>query len=183
MPQVTKDQLKQRLAKVAEFYKRAVPVSTIAKRVGVTERQVYNDLNAIRKDWKQSSISDFDERLAVELAKIDNLEKTYWEAWERSCKVEKKKTEKEKGNVVEGEFKVSEKEIMKMKVSSVGNAKFLDGVYKCIDKRCDLLGLNSPTKIEHSLGFEESKVSDLPEHLKLSILEHLNKPGEAASDR
>ena len=42
------------------------------------------DLARIREQWRAAAVRDIDELQAHELAKIDQLEVTYWQAWQRS---------------------------------------------------------------------------------------------------
>jgi hypothetical protein len=45
---------------------------------------VCTDLKAITEQWKQSAVRDFDALRAEQLAKLCNLERELWEAWQRS---------------------------------------------------------------------------------------------------
>jgi hypothetical protein len=66
------------------------------------------------------------------------LESTYWEAWERS-------KENAETSVIrdtpQGRFHEERS------VGQSGNPAFLEGVLKCVNKRCELLGLDAPKKI------------------------------------
>ena len=76
----------QRRARVADWYCSGKTVYAIAELAGVHHATVTRDLAAIRQQWRDSAVRDFDAARAVELAKIDRLERQYWEAWEKSCK-------------------------------------------------------------------------------------------------
>jgi hypothetical protein len=104
--------IEQRRARVAEAYLRGQYQHDIALREGVSQSTVSLDLKAIQAQWKASSIRNLDAHKAQELARIDQLERTYWEAWGRSLR--------------EGRD---------------GDPRFLDGVQKCIVSRCKLLDL------------------------------------------
>jgi hypothetical protein len=70
---------------------------------------------------------------AVELAKIDHLEREYWAAWRDS---------KEPGEITSARpGRVTVK-----RVSRDGNPTFLDGVAWCIEQRCKIFGLYTPSK-------------------------------------
>jgi hypothetical protein len=56
----------------------------IAEQCKVTEATISYDLGKIREQWRASTVRDFDEMKAQELARIDHLEATLWEAWEAS---------------------------------------------------------------------------------------------------
>jgi len=122
---------------------------------GYTLRQqtISRDLKHIEHAWRHSALIEFNTARARELAKIDNLEREYWKAWERS-KTEKKHSEKEK---TEGPGLSSQSEglILKevtriQKWELIGDHRFLEGVQWCISKRCELLGLDAPLQLQHS---------------------------------
>lgn len=107
----------------------------------LTQQTISRDLRMIQLQWQRSSIVKFDEAKARELAKIDNLEREYWKAWERS-KTEKKHSEKAK---TEG---VTLKEVTRIqKWELIGDHRFLEGVQWCINRRCELLGLDAPRRM------------------------------------
>lgn len=123
-----------------------------ARGYTLTQQTISRDLKMIQRDWQRSTIVKFDEARAQELAKIDNLEREYWKAWERS-KTEKKHSEKEK---TEG---VQLKEVTRVeKWELIGDHRFLEGVQWCINRRCELLGLDAPKRM-HIL--EEDLVSKI----------------------
>src|SRR5262249_28077339 len=57
----------------------------IAQRLKVSRQQIGNDLKVLQRRWQESALADFNAKKVAELAKMDELERTYWEAWERSC--------------------------------------------------------------------------------------------------
>ena len=132
---VTTETLARR-GKVAAFYLQSWTQARIGLELGITQQTVSNDLHAIRLIWRESLIRNFDDARAQELAKIDRVEVEYWEAWERSQKPgETTHTEQDSS----GKTKASLR-----KVGQVGDSRFLDGVMKCIERRCALLGIDAP---------------------------------------
>lgn len=105
---------------------------------------ISNDVKWCRKQWQASAVFNFDEAKGRELAKLDLLEKTYWEAWEES-KVEKQTT---KTRRVDSNSPSTMAEATKTKRD--GDPRLLDGVMKCITKRCQILGLDAP--VEHNVA-------------------------------
>jgi predicted transcriptional regulator len=75
----------ERRLRVASLYIRGKSQVEIAADVGVSQSTVCNDLNEVRRLWKASAMVDFDAKKEEQLAKIDEVEKKAWEAWERSC--------------------------------------------------------------------------------------------------
>src|SRR5262249_16220414 len=98
-------------------------------------------LNAVRQEWLQSSLLDFNARKAEELARIDRLEREYWSAWEASKK-ERQTSTTEQTTDAEGEkLKAGIR-----KVEQTGEPRYLAGVERCIEQRVKSLGLNAPTE-------------------------------------
>jgi hypothetical protein len=113
--------------------------SEIAKSFGVTQGQISQDLAIIRAQWLASAIRDFDALKAEELRKIDLVEREYWLAWERSQQ-DKEIEFEERGSKGTRSGTRSE--------GQAGNPAFLEGVLKCIAKRCEILGLDAPKRFQ-----------------------------------
>jgi len=133
-PKRNKDQREQDLAVVAEMYLRGKLQQEIAEYLGsvreytLSQQQISSDLRTIRKRWLDSALRDFDELKAQELAKVDHLELTYWDSWDRS----KVSSPKDVHKVIQ-DF-------------TIGDPRFLTGVQWCINKRCEILGIDAPAK-------------------------------------
>lgn len=127
------------MEQIAAYYLKGMRQADIAEKLGVTQPQVSYDLKTIHKRWRESALVNMNEVKHRELARIDELERTYWDAWARSCE-EKTKTRTEK--VVDGVTKASvEKDQM------LGNPSYLSGVQWCIEQRCKIFGLYEAAKI------------------------------------
>jgi hypothetical protein len=144
---------------VASLYIRGKSQVEIAADVGVSQSTVCNDLNEVRRLWKASAMVDFDAKKEEQLAKIDEVEKKAWEAWERSCEdaevrhrrrefirveVKSKSGRKTKGR---GKVGGAHKMVPVKGVSEftargqVGDPRFLDQVMRCVETRVRILGL------------------------------------------
>jgi hypothetical protein len=99
----------------------------------VTQGQVSCDLKAVRKAWLESSIRDFDELKAQELAKLDHLEATAWENFERSCRV----TIKMRNGRVRHDKKA-------------GDVRWLQAVFSVVESRLKCLGVLKPANLKVS---------------------------------
>lgn len=134
---------KKRRLRVTELYLQGWTQVKIAEEVGVTQGMVSKDLAAIREEWLQASIENIDEAKARELARIDNLEREYWEAWYRSCEdaetVVKKAVETDKGQ---------RKEATQTAKGQAGDPRFLAGIQWCIQQRCKILGIEAAAKLD-----------------------------------
>lgn len=134
----------------------------IGQHLDLNQSTVSRDLKAIQVEWKKTASTDFDAAKARELAKIDKLERTYWDAWERSCEDAQTKTLKAKGAITrqvagpDGPQFVQESpaETSTQTKAQGGDPRFLQGVQWCIDRRCKLLGIDAPVKIEQSGSVE-----------------------------
>ncbi len=134
-------QREQDLSTIAKMYLTGSTQAEIGLHLGVTQQQISQDVKEIQKRWLDSSLRDFDELRAEQLAKIDRLETNYWAAWERSCRDRKRQragTKTDSHDRTEhAEFTTEGRD---------GNPAFLAGVDKCIERRCKLLGLDAPIK-------------------------------------
>jgi hypothetical protein len=129
---------------VADRYLRGQTQFAIAQSLEVSQQTVSSDVVAIRKEWRKSALIDFDAKQDRELAKIDALEREYWDAWERS------KTEKQHTRTRKRTGKAAGDEAEVRKEPRDGNPKFLEGVRQCIYLRCRIL------------GFIKEKIEDQP---------------------
>lgn len=140
------------LNEVSRMYLTRVPILQIVKLLAesrpyrISKAQVIYDLNTLRARWRVERIKNMDERQAEELAKVDQLETEYWEAWRRSQAEQQKTTQEALGD--------GKKKASLTKQTSVGDPRFLDGVMKCIDKRCEILGLNAALQIEQTASVD-----------------------------
>jgi transcriptional regulator with XRE-family HTH domain len=136
-PSRTSDQILNHRRIIAERYLRGDYQSDIARDLGISQPQISYDLKAIRAQWIAATIRDFDAAKAQELAKIDQVEAEYWKAWARSQE-DKEISYSETG--MKGSKSGNRSE------GQAGNPAFLDGVLKCITKRCEILGLDAPKR-------------------------------------
>ena len=86
-----KDQLKQaRLEIIAGLYKRGYSMAKIAEEVRqrlnttCSTRTVWNDVQQLLKEWRESRIEDVDQALQLELERIDESVAELWQQWDKS---------------------------------------------------------------------------------------------------
>jgi hypothetical protein len=146
--------LARRRARVAELFLAGRTQYEIAEEVKVTQTTVSRDLSAIREDWMARASSDFAERRAEELAKIDRLELEYLDGWQRSKQI-REKTHTRKKSRPSGRTTVNGAPIMEesleagvAKEQDVGDPRYLEGVRWCISERCRIIGLYAPKNID-----------------------------------
>ena len=139
----SKDQRLRDRATVARLYCQGVPQWQIGEQLGVTQQQVSLDLKKVRQEWRESALVHIDEKINQEIAKIDNMEREAWAAWERSID-DKRKTTRE--DMRAGDATTRTKGAVTTETSP-GDPRYLQTVQWCITKRCELLGLNAPAKM------------------------------------
>lgn len=84
--------------------------------------------------------------LARELAKINQIEATYWEAWERSCGTRTRTVAEERRGRADA---IVERIVCE---DGCSRASFLAGVQWCIDRRCKLLCLDDADLRQVTVG-------------------------------
>lgn len=73
-----------RRAQAAKLYVRGWTTRQIGQHLGVSHVTVALDLKELRAEWQESRLSAYDEWIAVELAKLGEIESEAWAAWEKS---------------------------------------------------------------------------------------------------
>ena len=138
-------QREQDYIEIARRYAKAEPQAAIAKDLGVTQQQISEDIKAILGRWRKVYLGAVNDKIASELAKINDLERTHWQACEDSKTVKEVtntgKTTGKDGDRLKAELRKEDRD---------GNPAFLAGVMACIDRRIKLLGLDAPEKHEHA---------------------------------
>lgn len=149
------------LRETAALYLHGLTHYEIAKRLNVSRQQICYDLKILQRRWQESALADFNSKKAAELAKMDELERTYWEAWERSCQA-REVTTQEKTQGGEGQSDEARLKAGVRKEQRDGNPEFLRGVERCIELRCKISGAFAAVKIAPTTpdGEEEWHASD-----------------------
>ena len=133
-----------RREQVASLYLRGMSQQTIAVDLDIGQATVSRDLSALQKAWQASALVDVDEAKARELARIDELERTYWLEWEAS-KHDKEATATKKVKAGEGSERL---EATVRKEQRLGDPRYLAGVQWCITRRCEIMGIDAPKRSE-----------------------------------
>lgn len=137
----------ERRKRVAELYLQGFTQTQIGSQFGVNQSTICFDLKCIRKEWRKSTIRDFDDAKAIELQKIDQLEREAWKAWDRSQKPQQTA-------VINGQG--SGERSKKTIVNQYGDPRFLEVVHKCIAQRRAILGLDALPPSEGPATHDES---------------------------
>lgn len=116
----------------------------------LSRAQIAYDLADLQRQWQQQALEQRGLWVAQELAKIRNLEREYWHAWERSL-LEQTRTRTEQGTTgqidKDGNPGKSAKAVIE-KETPTGVPAYLAGIMACIERRCKLLGLDAPTQLQ-----------------------------------
>jgi hypothetical protein len=138
----------ERRKRVAGMYLQGMSQWEIGRQIGVTQQCIAKDVHALEKEWLASSVVDIDAAKAKELARIDRLERVAWRAWRRSCQRKEKATTRMEKKLGEDAQKAK---TVTSKATELrdGNPEYLRRVEWCISKRCELLKLNPPQRLEH----------------------------------
>lgn len=136
----------RRRQEVAERYLRGEYQTTIAAALNIDQAQVSRDLKALRELWLASAVRDFDAAKAQELAKIDEVERAAWGAWEKSTQNKEVATQETDGVTEAGRPRI--KKAVLRKEGQSGNPAFLNTILTCIERRCAILGLDAPKRFQ-----------------------------------
>jgi transposase len=167
-------QREEDLVQITRLYLQGRTQRDIAEVVGVSQGQVNHDLKLIQTRWRESSIMDMNEAKQRELARLDELEREYWAAWEQSKNERTKARQESDGKSKDGKPNVVRATMEREQRD--GNPAFLAGVMSCIERRCKLLGLDAPAKAEltgKDGGPIKTEVANKPDLSKLSVDELL----------
>lgn len=137
-PSYESPRLAERRQQVAEFYLQSWTQAAIGQKLGISQPTVSLDLAVVRREWRESSIRDFDAAQEMELRKLDRVEREAWAAWERS-------QQPLQSAVISGDG--AGKQARKAVRNRHGDLRALDTILKCIAARRAMLGLDAPTRI------------------------------------
>jgi len=75
--------LAKRRYEVAQMNLAGMTLAQIGEKLGVNAATVCRDLEWVREEWRKSAVQDYDQARAIELAKLNLVERNLWDAWER----------------------------------------------------------------------------------------------------
>ena len=102
---------------------------------------IYKDLALLHKRWREEAVTAIDQLKHIELRRLAHLERTAWRAFKKSQRERTRNSvEKITGKSPGTKTKIS-------KEAQSGNPAFLERIAWCINKRCQILGLDSPYRV------------------------------------
>lgn len=147
----------------APLYKRGWSIRAIAEEIRTrldtrcSTRTVWNDINEMLDEWRAARIQDVDQRLQLELERIDDAVRELWEQWEKSKEDWVREHNKRVGVPVESEgngggegteiFTVKREKVTE-NVVGLGNHSYIAEIRQQLAERRKLLGLYAATKTE-----------------------------------
>ncbi len=113
---------------------------TISSTLGIAIKTVETYIRMSHMSWRDTSGIDMDQAMGEQLAKIAEVERESWQAWKDS-----------KRTVSIPIPQPSLRQRLRsdaVRINLPGDPAFLAIVLKCIDRRCRVLGLDGPHKID-----------------------------------
>ncbi|VTS01621.1 Uncharacterized protein OS=Idiomarina xiamenensis 10-D-4 GN=A10D4_12889 PE=4 SV=1 [Gemmata massiliana] len=152
-----KARIDARRAKVATLYLAGKSQQAIACEVGVSQMTVSKDLARLRAAWRESALRDFDAMRGEELARLELIERTAWQAWKNSCRdAETSQVETELRNPggkasnrnpkVRCSIPVRVTRTRSSRKES-GDARFLQQVLQCVELRLKMIDALDPVLV------------------------------------
>lgn len=127
--------------RIANYRLRGMPFRDIATQVGLSVSYCYDEYKVVEQRWRKSAYDSLTQLKAQELARLDIVESEAWRAYERSqaerTAAEERFSYDRNGQRVRDGGKAKRQ-------TRDGDARFLQIVLDCIDRRIKLLGLDSP---------------------------------------
>jgi hypothetical protein len=140
-----KFRIAERRKTVASLYLRGKFQSEISNEVKVDRCTISRDLKVIEEEWLKSGVMDLNAAKARELAKLDEIERQAWDAWEKSRK--DAEIMEVTGTAQGGKGRPDK--VKKITKGQAGDSRFLAIILDCANQRSEILGLDAPRKLEH----------------------------------
>lgn len=139
----------KRRESVANMYLQGKSQRVIADVLDVSLGTINGDLKYLRQLWQQNASTNIDEIISRELAKLDNLEAQAWDSYQKSLVTIEKAQGRRKSPPTKKDQPPRESESSFVKqFENAGDPRFLSIVENCIDRRCRILGIDAPGKVE-----------------------------------
>jgi hypothetical protein len=138
-PKRTRFQRELDLACITKMHLEGRSQYEIAAELNLSQPAICRDLAEVRRRWREASLIDINEAKQRELARIDLLEREYWQAWERSQE-----------DMIKTHSARDDREGDRVSVTREprdGNPAFLSGVQWCVEQRCKILGIYEVAKL------------------------------------
>lgn len=136
-----------RKAVVAEMYVTGKTFFDIGQKLGVSKVTIHKDMLENRQEWREARLNCTEQWTDEQLVKLDRLEAAAWDGWERSHGVHQKTTVETIQSDGDEDDGIRQKHTV-VDNPIAGDARFLDVILRVIQRRCAILGIDAPEKIE-----------------------------------
>lgn len=157
--------VESRLEIVSELYKRAYTYREIQREVisrlnlkSYSLKTVKEDIERLLSFWREQEVRDVDDRVRLELARIDEAVRELWEQWEKSKRDYTRTSSKRKrepvtgGKKKEGRLKTLQQEETETEVIRLGDVSYMAEIRAQLAERRKLLGLYESEKVDVSVS-------------------------------
>lgn len=163
-------EIEVRLNIIAPLYLKGWTEKEITKEVRrVIDRPTYNqahaDIQRLLQCWRSERLTDVDDKITMEVRRLNNVIKEAWEAWERS-----KESYHERKQLQYGLPKMDETGVRQVGITTIkammadaerrgiGDPRYLDVILRAENQLCKLLGLD---KVELNIGASDSGIIEI----------------------
>lgn len=146
--------MQQRMQIVAPLWRKSWTLKEIReevmKRLGLETysiKCVHTDVQRLIKEWQEERLTNTEDKITAELARIDLVIKEAWQMWEKSKQDYKSKRQVQEGKPHQDESgQISVDTIKAMmwdaEQRGSGDPRYLDVILRAMQQRCKLLGLD-----------------------------------------
>jgi len=124
---------------LSSMYLRGMRQVDMAKELKVSVSTVERDLSKLRAQWEDASVYNFHSAKSEQLAKIDEIERAAWAAYEAS--------RSERRKVTHFDEQVNPRTVTQRDDAGAGDAKWLDKISWCVEQRCKIMGFHAPKEV------------------------------------
>lgn len=154
----TKAEKEEHFNQISRMYIKGMTQMEMAKRLGLSQGQISNDLKALLNQWREARIDTIDFQKNRELERINLIEEEMWQAWELSKTRNKKIISTSKSGEVHyhedtlgRKFKEEPEKYWNASVREeeaiAGDMTYMNGIMWCVQERCKIASLYAPKKV------------------------------------
>lgn len=171
-PKRSKFKIENDRTQITELYLRQVPQHEIAKQLSLSQSTVSREISRIIEGWQAANYDQINAFRAMELEKINLMEREMLTAWEASKQVIKRTNIYfENGKINQGGQgnKPTFRQEQGVEEITQGNMEYFRGWQWCIEQRAKILGLYAPKKVAQTdpTGNKEAGTSAVDDVMRM----------------
>ena len=134
---------------ISEMWVQKVPQRIMAERLGISQSQVFREIQKLKQRWQASADCNTKEVIADSLEELRYCKARLWEAYERSCKdAEISTTSIVKGRVGKDGVALPDlTKAQKVAKGQTGDPHILNSIAAIIEQECRIHNVIGPQKI------------------------------------